>query len=255
MLRRFSSLALAIVLLFLWEARAEDENPLTRDEVAVIKKKLVAAFDALGQPPEGYAVGSEHFNLPTEAYKNKSKGLYYLLSPSADRNYETGKQAEKTGKDLEKEYQKKMLDAQAKGDYQTMTKLAQEMQQKMATAQSKAIGGHKEPIAVSVRFNANPGATIDPDAVVFERTGVIALKFVSDPSSEKMRIAVYMDPVALKDTKQLSRVDLKQPQDGVAKRTLIMSATIELSGPSSDVEAWAKRIDTKKVLAQLETAN
>ncbi len=252
MLRRLSSLALALAVLVVWNAKGEDENPLTRDEVSVIKKKLLAAFDALGQPPEGFTVASEHFNLPTEAYKNKSNGMYYLLSPSADRNYETGKQAEKTGKDLEKEYQKKMLDAQAKGDYQGMAKLAQEMQQKMATAQSNAIGGHKEPIAVSVRFNSNPGATIDPDAVVFERSGVIALKNVSDPSSEKIRIAIYVDPVALKETKQLSRVDLKQPEGGVSKRTVMLSATIELSGPAADVEAWAKRVDTKKVLAQID---
>ena len=254
MVRCISSLALALVLLFLWEARAEDENPLTRDEVAVIKKKLVAAFDALGQAPEGYSVGSEHFNLPTEAYKNKSTGLYYLLNTSADRNYETGKQAEKSGKEIEKEYQKKMLDAQAKGDYQEMAKIAQEMQKKMASAQSNAIGSHKEPIAVSLRFNSNPNATIDPDAVVFERPGVIALKNVSDPSSEKIRIAVYFDPVALKDTKQLSRVDLKQPENGTSKRTLMLNATIELSGPVADVEAWAKRIDTKKVLAQIDAA-
>lgn len=44
---------------------------------------------------------------------------------------------------LGKEYQKKMAEAQAKGDIQAVTKLAQEMQQKVGQMQVQAIEGNK----------------------------------------------------------------------------------------------------------------
>ena len=37
---------------------------LTRDEVSVIKKKLVAIVDALGQPPKGYVKEDEDLVFP-----------------------------------------------------------------------------------------------------------------------------------------------------------------------------------------------
>ena len=110
-------------------ARAQNENPLTRDEVSVVKKKMVAALDALGQPG-GYSLEHENFNLPTEAYKNSNTGRYNLISGSADRKFGTQKKTEEESKDLQKEYQKKIAEAQAKGDYAAMSKIAQEMQQK-----------------------------------------------------------------------------------------------------------------------------
>ncbi len=230
---------------------AQNETPLTRDEVGQIKKKLVNAFDALGQAPAGYSVEHENYNLPTDAYKIQKSGLYQLLSPSADRSYGTQMKAEQANKDMEKEFQKKFADAQAKGDYAEIAKLSQEMQKKSGEMQQKNLQGQKEPIQVNVRFNSNPYATIDPDAVFFEHPGVIALKTKDESAPARVRIAVYFDPVALKDTKQLSKVDLKQPEDGVKNRTAVLIATIEMAGPQTEVEAWAKKIDVKKVLAQI----
>lgn len=51
-----------------WGA-ASDDTQLTRDEVTVIKRKLMAVAEALGQPPAGYAKEDESFYLPTEASK------------------------------------------------------------------------------------------------------------------------------------------------------------------------------------------
>jgi len=244
----------AAALLLVCGARAQEENPLSRDEVGSIKKKLVNVLDALGQPPAGYSIEHESFNLPTEAYKAQKTNLYNLIGAGADRKYGTQKKTEAANEDMQKEYQKKLLEAQAKGDYQELGRLSQEMQKKMSEAQLKAVEGNKEPIDVRISFNSNPGATIDPDAVLFERAGVIALKSADDNSKGKTRVHIYFDPVSLKDTKQLSRVNMKQPEDGVARRTTVLNATIELYGPAADVEALAKKIDTKKVLAQIDTA-
>jgi len=250
MLRLLSLPVIVLLILAAGGARAQNENPLTRDEVSVIKKKMVAALEALGQPA-GYSVEREDFNLPTEAYKNSSTGKYNLISGSAQRRFGTQKKTEEENKDLQKEYQKKMAEAQAKGDYQAMSKLAMEMQQKAGQMQLKATETRKDPVEVSVRLNNNPGAVIDPDAVVFEHPGAIALKSNVENGSE--RIAIYFDPVSLKDTKQLSRVDLKQPEEGVTKRTLVLNVTIDVSGPVAEIEQWVKKVDVKKVLGQIDS--
>jgi len=247
MFRKSSFVAAAC--LFIAVASAQDERSLSRDEVAVIKKKLVAVLDAFGVPA-GYSLEHENYGLPTEAYKNSGSGLYNLIGASADRRYGTQKKTEAEGKAMQQEYQKKMAEAQAKGDYQEMARLGQEMGQKAGQMQMKATNAHKEPIDVTVNFNSNPGAVIDPDMVVFERTGVIALR--SNVENESERISVYCDPVSLRDTRQLSRVDMKQPENGVARRTLVLSVSIEISGPAAEIEPWAKKADTGRVLAQID---
>jgi hypothetical protein len=249
MLRSLSLLVIALLFFHDGSARAQDEKSLTRDEVSVIKKKLVAVFEALGQPA-GYSVERDDFNLPTEAYKNSNSGKYNLINSSASRRFGTQKKTDEENKDLQKEYQKKVAEAQAKGDYAAMSKLALEMQQKAGAMQLKASETHKDPIEVYVHLNSNPGAVIDPDAVVFEHPGVIALKSNVENGAE--RIAIYFDPVSLRETKQLSRVDLKTPEDGVARRTLVLNATVDITGPIAEIEPWAKKVDVKKVLSQID---
>ena len=251
-MKRILSLLLPVMVLVLAPVlRGQEEKMMTRDEVAVIKKKLVAILGAIGQA-SGYAIENEHFNLPTEAYPVNNTSRYYPPGASANRRYGTQKAAEKSAQDLQKEYQKKMLEAQAKGDYQTMSKLAQEMQQKASAEQLKGVEQAKEPIDVDVRMNSNPGATIDPDAVLFEKPGVIALKSVDASNSAHERVWIYVDPVALKNTSQLSRVDMKLPDGGVTKKNTVLNVTIELAGPVTEVETLAKNVNTTTVLAQID---
>jgi hypothetical protein len=231
---------------------AQNETPLLRDETASIKKKLVAALDAVGQPPEGYSKEKEDFNLPTEASKIQNSNLFSTTYGSAERTYGSKKQTQKSAKDTQKEYQKKFAEAQAKGDVQTLTKLAQEMQQKTGEMQLKAIETQKEPVRISVRFNTSLTETIDPDAVVFEKAGLIALKTLDEGTDEKGRITVYVDPVTLKDTKQLSKVEMKLPPKGTSAKIAIFNAVVELRGPISTIEPWAKKLDTGKILAQID---
>jgi hypothetical protein len=239
---------------FLSTALAQKEVPLLRDEVSMFKKKLVTMFDALGEVPAGYSKEDEDFNLPTEAYPGRSAGKFNPVHCSATRTCGTEKAVAKTNANLEKEYKKKMMEAQAKGDYMAMQKLAQEMQQKMGQTQVQAVDSHKEPIDISVSLNAFTGATIDPDAVVLEKPGMIALKREDEVGSGKGTITVYFDPVSLKDTKQLSSVRLESPEAGISKRSGVLTATIELRGPLVEIEPWVKRIDTKKVLSLIDGA-
>jgi hypothetical protein len=242
----------AIILLCTTQAEAQDENALLRDEVAIFKKKLVATLDALGKPPAGYSSERESFNLPTEAYKIGGSSRYSPVSASADRTYGTQKKSQESSEELQKEYQTKLLEAQAKGDYAAMAKISQEMSQKISKTQLEATESYKDPIEVSIQFNGNPGATIDPDLVLFERSGAIALKTIDNSSSGKERVTVYIDPVALRETKQLSRVTMRYPEKGVSRRTSVLNASIDMRGPIAEVETWAKNIDLNKVLALLD---
>jgi hypothetical protein len=251
MTRRLSSIVI-FAAMFLGIAVAQNSVPYTRDEVAALKKKLVASFDAIGQPPAGYAKERENFNLPTEASKNHDSGLFYPAYGSGSRTFGADKSAQKSEKDLQKDYEKKVAEAQAKGDYQAIAKLAQEMQQKAGEMQLKKIEGKKVPIEIHININSNSGEAIDPDAVLFERTGVIALKEKNDGDEEKSRVRIFFDPVNLKDTKQLSKVDMKMPEKGVKSKTSVYNITIEFNGPTSEIEAWAKKIESGKVLAQID---
>jgi hypothetical protein len=249
MIRFARHVLLGALFLTIWQAQAQNEKPLTRDEVALIKKKLVAIFESLGQPPSGYSMERESYSLPTDAYLTGSQ--YTPTNASASRDYGSSKSAENASKELEKEYKKKMLDAQAKGDYQALAQLAQEMQQKSSQLSMKTEETKKEPITMHVSLNGGGGGGIDPDAVVHEQPGVIALKAL-DATPERGTVTVYFDPATLKDTKQLSKVTLNYPEGGVAKRTTVLNATISFNGPAAEIEAWTKRIDFKKVLAQID---
>ena len=251
MTRRMSSIVI-FAALFLGIAVAQNSVPYTRDEVATLKKKLVSALDAVGQPPAGYAKEKENFSLPTDANKEHDSGLFYPAYGSVDRTYGSDKAGQKSEKDFEKEYQKKVAEAQAKGDYQAIAKLAQEMQQKSGEMQLKKLEGKKVPIEIRVHINSNGGEAIDPDGVLFERAGVIALKEKNDATDEKSRVRVFFDPVSLKDTKQLSKVDMKMPEKGVSSKTAVYNITIEFDGPTAEIEAWAKKLETGKVLAQID---
>jgi hypothetical protein len=81
---------------------------------------------------------------------------------------------------------------------------------------------------------------------------VIALKQTNDETTGNGSVTFYFDPVSLKDTKQLSSVRLESPEGGIAKRTGVLTAMIELHGPLAEIETWAKRVDTKKVLSVID---
>ena len=256
MIRPLNVLSMALLLvLSLTQLGLADDQPLNREEVTIIKHKLTAVAEALGAPPPGYVKADEDYGLPTSISTRSEGGGFYPVYASASFRFDGGadKQSKNSQKEIEAEYRKKMMEAQATGNYEAMATIAQEMMQKMSQAQLTAEEARRVPIAVSLNCNTDPGVTIDPDAVVFEKPGVIALKNLEGGDEENLRIAIYVDPVHLKDTRTLSRVDLSdKPDQGVRQKTAVRSLSIEISGPPAEVEAWSKRIDTDKALAQID---
>jgi hypothetical protein len=233
-------------------ASAQESVPLMRDEVSVYKKKMVAMLEALGEAPAGYTKEREDFSLPTEASPARMAGRFNPVNGSASRSFGTEKAASKANEEMSKDYQKKIMDAQARGDYEAVSKLSMEMQQKVTQANAKAMSGHKDPIEVSVHCNSYSGGTIDPDAVVLEKPGIIALKQKDGEDSDRGTVTIYCDPVSLKDTRQLSSVRLNPPEDGIAKRNAVKVAVIIFHGPLTEIEPWVKRIDVNKIVAQID---
>lgn len=235
-------------------AGAEQEN-LVRGDVAAIKKKLQAAVAALGVLPAGYAQEREEFDLPTQISTHDTKGRYRPAQASVSLRY-TGS-GEQTAKDatenLGQEYEKKMAEAMAKGDYQAMAALSQQIQQQIGSAQLAAVEGRRQPIDVRIALNAHAGETIDPDAVLFEQPGVIAL--VLDAAPNRTRVGIFFDPVALKETESLSRIELNPAGErGVGAKTAATTVRIDLEGPGPEIKPWAERIDRKAVLSQIDAA-
>ncbi len=232
---------------------AQEQGRLTRDEVAVVKKKLVAVFDAVGQPPAGYIVEDENFQLPTEFYSDRTPGKFRLINSSAQRRLGGGaeKVKQQSEEEFQKDYEKKIAEAMARGDLMAIQQISEQMQKKMGEAQLKQIEARKQPIDLSIQLNTGVHETIDPDHVLFEGPGVIALKRKTH-KQEQGEVSVYFDPVSLKDTKQLSVVEFKEPQGGVGAKVAVLNIVVRLSGPGAEVEGWAKRIGKEKVLAQVD---
>lgn len=241
-----------LVLSFVSVAIAEDTS-LDRDEVAAIKKKLVTVQQAMGGDPDGYVKESEDFNLPTDFNPAKA-GKFWPITSSISLRYtdRASKEGAANAKKTAEEIQAKYLAAVASGDDEAMGKVMEEMMTMNQVAAEAAINPQKkEPMTVYVQFNMNPYAGIDPDAVVFERPGVIALRD-TNVSDDKGRVLVYLDPVALKETKKLSKVELRTPDDGVSKRAGVFNVTVQLDGTVADIEAWAQEFDTAAMLAVVD---
>ncbi|MBV9080801.1 MAG: hypothetical protein JO102_06750 [Elusimicrobia bacterium] len=226
---------------------------LTRDEVTVVKRKLQAIEAALGAPPAGFEKANESFSLPTDySSGDEAKHTYYPINGSVNLKFDGGtarvsQEANAQSTDI----QKRMQDALAKNDYDALAKIQQEATQQYSGLQSKAMDANsKGTIDVNIELNNGGGNGIDPDAVLFEKPGVLALKAPESGNPGQERVSVYVDPVGLKDSKTLSSVTLRR--DETPKKTSVQNATINLTGPTGAVEAWAKKIDTSAVVGQVD---
>ena len=229
------------------------ETSLTRAEVAAIKAKLVTVEQAMGADPEGYLKESEDFSLPTD-FNPAQGGKFWPINSSVSLRYtdraseESSVNAEQAAKDLQTKY----AAALASGDPNAILKMTQEMTKISQLAAAGLSGEAKEDMSVDIGLNSNSYAGIDPDAVVFESPGVIALRD-TDLSGEEGRVTVYFDPVALHATETLSKIELKTPDDGVTNKTGIFNVTINLNGTIADIESWVKTFDTKAILSVIDS--
>jgi len=245
-------LAFMLALVGTSSAFAQD-NSLDRDEVAGIKKKLVTVQKALGDDPVGYTLDSEDFNLPTD-FNPARDGKFWPISSSVSLRY-----SDKASKDSQAGVEKASEDFQAKysaaiasGDEEAIMKMMEQMQLMAQQAAAASMAPQKQPMTVYVQFNTGGGTGIDPDAVVFERAGVIAIR-KKKLHEEKGELWIYIDPVALNDTKKLSKVDMSTPSDGVTKKAGVFNITIQANGTLSDLEAWANKMDTDAMLSVIDS--
>ena len=234
---------------FLVATAGAQETNLTRSEVAALKAKIVTVQQAMGGEPAGYLKESEDFDLPTDANRAQG-GKYWPITSGVSLRYGDKGTAEAEAK-MEKaaeEYQTKMAAAVASGNFAEITRMSEELTRMQAAAMAPA--EKKEPMNVYVRLNQNPTVGIDPDAVVLERPGVIVLR--DKGQDEKGDVTVYIDPVALKATEELSKIELRTASDGVTNKTGVFHVVIQLNGTLADAEAWVQTFDFGAMLGVID---
>jgi hypothetical protein len=109
----------------------------------------------------------------------------------------------------------------------------------------------KEPLDVNVELNQQPTVGIDPAAVVLEKAGVIALRD-KEVSRDTGSVTVYVDPVALKNSSDLAKIELQTADDGVGNKIGVYHVVIQLNGSVADAEAWAKSFDYGAILGAID---
>ena len=241
-----------LVLMFVLAATAvAQDNALTRSEVTAIRAKLVTVQQAMGVPA-GYVMESEDFNLPTDFNPNTSQaGKFWPITSSITMRF-TDRAAAENIANAEKaagEFQAKYAAAIASGDYGAVEKMMQEMQAVQAAAMAPAMP--KEPLQVYVQFNMNPSIGIDPEAIVLEQPGVIALR-QKELNNDRGQVTIYLDPVALKSTGDLAKFELRTDQNGVGNPTGLYHIVIQANGAVPDIESWVRKFDYAAILGVID---
>lgn len=231
-------LALAVPVALLADGGVED--PVARDEALALKNSVRAALEALGAPPSGYAKAEEDFDLPTSMGFDKGAHRFWLSESGGQFTFTSGQSGEQMGQ----EFQKKIMAAQAKGDYAEIQRLSAELQQGMAAA----MGAEMSKVQVKVALNRRVHQEIDPEGVLWEAPGAIALR-IEGAEPGKALVMIAFDPQALADTKSLSLVSLGETLNpSSATKTAVRTVVVEMSGPEEVVTGWARTVDKAKLL-------
>lgn len=241
--------ALLLTLLLSGTAGAQSTS-LTRSEVTAIRAKLVAVQQAMGADPAGYLKESEDFNLPTD-FNAAKDGKFWPITSSIRLRY-TDKASSEGQANAEKaleEFQAKYAAAAASGNVEALTKMTQDLQKMQAAALTPPV--KKEALDVNVELNQQPTVGIDPAAVVLEKAGVIALRD-KEVSRDTGSVTVYVDPVALKNSSDLAKIELQTADDGVGNKIGVYHVVIQLNGSVADAEAWAKSFDYGAILGAID---
>jgi hypothetical protein len=247
-------LASAVCLALALAGTAAAQNALTRSEVAALKAKIVTVQQAMGGDPTGYIKESEDFDLPTDANPAQG-GKFWPITSGVSLRY-TDRGAVESKADIEQaaaDFQAKYAAALASGNAEAITKMVEEMTriqtQAMAAAANPAT--QKQPMSVYVQLNQNPTVGIDPDAVVLEQAGVMVLRD-KNVSDGRGNVTVYVDPVALRATQELSKIELRTADGGMPNKTGVYHVVIQLNGTVADAEAWAKTFDYGAMLGVID---
>lgn len=231
-------------------AAAQQSTSLTRSEVTAIRAKLVAVQQAMGADPAGYLKESEDFNLPTD-FNPAKDGKFWPITSSIRLRYKdkASSEGQASAEKALEEFQAKYAAAAASGNLEALTKMTQDLQKMQAAALTPPV--KKEALDVVVELNQSPSVGIDPAAVVLERPGVIALR-EKKVSSDRGSVTVYVDPVALKNSSDLAKIELRTADDGVASKIGVYHVVIRLDGAVPDLEAWANSFNYGAMLGAID---
>lgn len=244
-------LPLSVACLTLFATAASAQTSLTRSEVTALKAKIVTVRTAMGAEPAGYLQeGEDEFDLPTDANPARG-GKFWPIGAGVSMRYtdRAEKEAEANLERLSAEMQTKMTAAIAAGRFQDIQQLTAEMTRAQTAATNPA--DKKEPMNVNVRFNQNPTVGIDPDAVVLERAGVIVLRDANGDDGQG-DVTAYIDPVALRATEELSKIELRTDDEGMPLKAGVYHVVIQLNGTLADAEAWAQKFDFGAMLGVID---
>ncbi|MCB1693927.1 MAG: hypothetical protein KDI19_14255 [Pseudomonadales bacterium] len=216
-----------------------------RSDLASLKKNLVAAIAAVPVPDAPYGRESEDWNLPSYACQDKEG-----IEP-VDASYRTRFSTEGAMQQKGADYQKAMLEAQAKGDYEALMKINQQMQAEIM--QQAAANQQLRPVELAAHINDYASATIDPDAVLRDGPGFIAIRTDQDLNDGTERVSVYFDPVELKDAQEVASFEFPSSYRALGKLD-ILNLRVEISGPVAAVEKMVKGIEAQTILQTLTGA-
>ncbi len=225
-----------IVILLTLPAAAifADSVSLNRNELTEVKRKLQAVLTALGTPPAGYSKINENFNIATEA--NAESGGFSPAQSSAEFLF--GGEGQK----IAAEYQKKIMDAQARGDYAAMQRLSQELQ-------AKVTASAVPEIRIEIIANQSDSITADPDSILLEKPGTMAVATNNDEMD--FRAAVYFHPKALSGSSQAARIEISLPES-IRTKTGIVDFVVRFTGPADLVKKWISKIQHNAVLSNID---
>lgn len=231
-------------------AAAQQSTSLTRSEVTAIRAKLVAVQQAMGADPAGYVKESEDFSLPTD-FNPAQNGKFWPITSSIRLRYtdKVSTEGKAAAEKAAQEMQTKYAAAAASGNVEALQKLVEDVQKMQAAAMAPPV--KQTPMDVYVQLNQNPTVGIDPADVVLERAGVIALRD-KQVSGDKGSVTVYVDPVALANSSDLAKIELRTAQDGVGSKIGVYHVVIQMNGAVSDLEAWAKTFNYGAMLGAID---
>lgn len=214
-----------------------------RNDLAVLKQKMQAVIAAFGQPPAPYALDTQNWTYPTGSCKD-AKG-FEPVEVGFSGVFNTNGAQQK----IAAEYQQKVQAATAKGDYQAVSQYTQEMQAKLMALSNG--GQSMGELDMNVTANDGGSLTIDPDSVLRDGAGFIAVRNGGgSASSGQENVTVYFDPVELKDADKIASFDLGGDYR-VSNALDLINLQVQLSGPTTLVEQFVKQMNPGAALGQI----
>lgn len=217
------------------------EIRFVRADMVTLKDHMKKVLDAVGSMPVPYARKNDNWQLPASACRGKRGFQPIFVEYSGEFSVEQN--ADK----LQQEYQKKILAAEASGNYQEISKLAAQMQ--TAVMASSVAAQAATPVDITIMANRGGEGSIDPDSVVRDGPGFIALRQQGGNDSNET-VIMYFDKVQLKNAHQLASYNLDGDWRVPAKLSLV-DMKIQITGSKANVERLVKQIDAAAVLSQL----